>query len=207
MARNHDELVALLEAQGPILRKDLSLRLPPALISQGFVEDVLQDVWIAAFRVFDAGQSPKNWTAWLRTVAVNKALDAVKAAATVKRGGKTPILNESASNGGYRKLLDSISAPTRTPSGELSRRELRQAVEMALESLSEDRRFAVIYSKVEGLSHAEIANRIDRPKSTINSLIFNGLRDLRTRLGAAAAFLSGELNRPPDENKKGRAAE
>jgi RNA polymerase sigma factor (sigma-70 family) len=88
------------------------------------------------------------------------------------------------------ELLDCLAAKQRTPSREVSVKEATHAVRIALSSLPEKRRQAIWMRHIEGKSLAEIAQAMRKTNPAVNSLLFNGLRQLRRRLGCADRFFS-----------------
>jgi RNA polymerase sigma-70 factor (ECF subfamily) len=64
------------------------------------------------------------------------------------------------------------------PQKELERRELRRAVQAGLESLSEDAREIVILRELEGLSYAEIGDRLGLEAGTVKSRLFRARKAL-----------------------------
>src|SRR5205823_216763 len=58
------------------------------------VEDIIQEVWITAFRSFDHSgvRHTEELSNWLKSLANRKLLDAIKAAMSTKRGGAIRLL-------------------------------------------------------------------------------------------------------------------
>ena len=87
-------------------------------------------------------------------------------------------------------LFDQVSSPVRSPSSDARRAERAHAVSIALSRLTTQRHRAVYLRHIEGLTYAEIAHQMDTTEDAVNSLIYNGLRDLRRFLGEAAKYFS-----------------
>ena len=175
------------------LRRYIATKIPPSLASVLSAEDVLQETWAAAFlriRSF-VPNGPQALDRWLITIANRKLLDALKALRRRKRHGAPRAVPDqrerSASLGG---LLAQIAASRQTPSREVARQEATTALQSALADLCDDRRRAVVLRFIDGLSPKQIADRLGKSYAAVNSLLFQGLRELRVRLGHAARFFS-----------------
>ena len=175
------------------LRSILARKIPKRFRALIAVEDILQDVWIAAFRARTDFRptDPGAFDRWLMVLTSRRLADALRTVGAMKRGGLQHILRE----GEYRRtsladVFGRFASPDRTPSREVSAREAAHAVQIALSCLPEPRRRAVHMRYIEGRSRAEIARRMHKTDSAVNSLLYHGLRDLRERLGDACQFLS-----------------
>lgn len=177
------------------IRGYVAARIPSRLTGFLSADDILQEVWIAAFRRLPEFQmlGKGSVSRWLTTIANNKLIDALKANQAFKRRGQSRSIvgPERGGSSTYANLLAQAVSPVRTPSGESSTRENATAIRRALESLPEDHRCAIQMRYIEGRSREEIANAMQKPLATINNLLFSGLRSLRQRMGRASRFLSG----------------
>ena len=174
-------------------RRYIESKIPAKLRSLLSADDILQDVWIAAFRAMSTfrGNHPEDFDRWLMTITNRKLVDALRVALAVKRGGKTPIVGEAqVRRSSIVDLFARIASPQATPSRVTSAKEAVEAVTAALAGLSDDRGRAVKMRHIDGLSVPEIAKRMQRTIPAVHSLLFNGLRDLRSRLGSAEKFFS-----------------
>src|SRR5262249_47695455 len=83
------ELVRLLLNHAGPLRTFVELKIPARLRGTLHSEDVLQEVWVTAFRQI-AGiryQGPSMFYNWLKTLADRKLIDSIKSATSQRRGG------------------------------------------------------------------------------------------------------------------------
>lgn len=180
-------------AGAPRLRQYLAAKIPTRFQGVISAEDVLQEVWLAAFQALGSFRQdgPDALDRWLTCIAHRKLLKAIKAAQSVKRGGRNAILQGHGNR--VSSMLDlfvRVAAPGRTPSSEAAAAEATDAVQIALASLPEARRRAVWMRHIEGKPCAEIAEAMGKTKPAVNSLLFHGLQQLRDRLGEPARFLS-----------------
>jgi RNA polymerase sigma-70 factor (subfamily 1) len=157
------------------------------------VEDVLQEIWISAFRTF-AGfrpHGPGSFDRWLTAIAQRRLADLLRRLNSVKRGGAECILQGHAANGSsFVDLFHRLASPGKTPSREIAAQEAARAVQIALGGLAEPRRRAIYMRYIEGRSRQEIARAMDKSDAAVSSLLYQGLRELRERLGHACRFFS-----------------
>jgi RNA polymerase sigma-70 factor (ECF subfamily) len=91
---------------------------------------------------------------------------------TIQAGG-------SGATGGWPldKMLQASSG--QMPARQLDKAEMREIVQMALESLGERQRMAVLLSKFEGMSYAEIAAVMELSAQAVKSLLSRARENLR----------------------------
>jgi len=187
------ELQQVLTKRAPRLRHWLAAKIPPHLRAIVSVEDVLQEVWIAAFRGLPTFRSdgPDALDRWLTCIAQRITINAIKTANRLKRGGRQGHVRQAPNlASSLADLFANVASPGRTPSGEAAVAEAVDAVQVALASLPEARRQAIWLRYIEGRSCDSIAQRMNRTKGAVNSLLFHGLNQLHLRLGEAKKFLS-----------------
>jgi RNA polymerase sigma-70 factor (ECF subfamily) len=183
------ELVPRLEELRTAVERKIPDRLRP-LVS---VDDVLQEVWMAAFKNLSTftPRGPAAVERWLRTIVTSKLVDAIRAARGPKRGGdRCQIDNAQHDITSLTALFEHVMPAHKTPSSEYGKVENAHAVSIALARLSDRRRRAVHMRYVEGRSRSDIARTMDMTEAAVNSLIYHGLRDLRRFLGDAAKYFS-----------------
>lgn len=168
-------------------------KIPHSLRHFVVIEDVLQDVWIAAFRGF-AGfrqEGPDAFDRWLISITQSRLVDAIRRARSLKRGGGERIAHEARQRTtSYLDLFASTGAKQHTPSGERAAKEAVHAVQVALGALPDDHRCAIMLHHINGQSRAEVAMVMQKTRPAVNSLLFRGLRMLRVRLEPAGKFFN-----------------
>ena len=186
-------MLQALKARAPRLRRYLAMKTPTELQHMISAEDVLQEVWIAAFRSLP-GFRPQGKDAvdrWLTCIAQRAMINAVKAAGRIKRGGRHRHVHRNPDRASsLADLFARVASPGRTPSSEAAVTEAVDAVQVALASLPPARRQAVRMRYIEGQPPETIARVMKRTPGAINGLLFHGLRQLQERLGDAGKFLS-----------------
>ena len=111
------------------------------------------------------------------TIANHAAANALRSRSrchevTIQAGG-------SGSRGAWRldEMLQASSG--QMPARQLDKAEMREIVQMALESLGGRQRMAVLLSKFEGMSYAEIAGVMELSPQAIKSLLSRARENLR----------------------------
>jgi RNA polymerase sigma-70 factor, ECF subfamily len=175
------------------LRDSIQRRIPLRFRALVSADDVLQDVWIAAHAQFEAvhAASPGAIDRWLETIARRKLIDALRAARADKRGGAQRfVVNAQRRMTSFSMLFARLQSPQRTPSRDVRAEEAAHTVGISLAALPDEHRRAIELRFVEGLSRREIAAQLHKSEASVNSLLFNALRRLRTMLGKATHYLS-----------------
>jgi RNA polymerase sigma factor (sigma-70 family) len=180
--------------RAPDIRFYMDLKTPPNLRSVIAVEDVLQEVWIAAFQGLPSfrPEGPDALDRWLTTIVQRILINTIKAAQATRRGGHCGAdpqdkVDRSSS---MLNLFSEVASPSRTPSSEAAAVEAVHSVQIALASLPEDRRQVVWLRYIKGKTNDEIAMALKKTRTAVKSLLTHGLRDLKERLGTATKFLS-----------------
>jgi RNA polymerase sigma-70 factor (ECF subfamily) len=138
-------------------------------------EDVVIEAFSQAWREATRFESARGSVAgWLTMIARTRALDVVRARTRRARITATAATNEMRSPAMGSWQADPID------SYDLSERRMR--VRAALESLSPPQRQAIELAFFEGLSQAEIAQRLQEPLGTIKTRVRLGMQKLRDSL-------------------------
>ena len=175
------------------LHRYVTAKIPPDLASVTSADDILQEVWIAAFRVLSNFRmdGPDALARWITTLTNRTLVDTLKTARGLKRCGRQPDVRMADRRESSMTELFHRIAPSRpTPSSETSTKESVQAVRTALAGLPDDRRRAIYMRHIEGRSVAEISRTMQRSMPAVNSLLFRARRDLCDRLGRASKYFS-----------------
>jgi RNA polymerase sigma-70 factor (ECF subfamily) len=155
------------------------------------VQDIAQESFIRAYRALPQFRGDSAFYTWLYRIAVNTAK---KALVDLKRD---PLVTESA-RAGVNDDDDETSRVEReltdgeTPEAVLASKEIAQAVNAAIEALSEDLRQAITLREIEGLSYEEIAELMNCPIGTVRSRIFRAREAIAQRLRPLLDTREGE---------------
>ena len=164
---DHDALAELYDRHArPIY--SLALRI---LQDQADAEDVVQEVFSQAWRQvarYDVARG--NVAAWLLTLARSRAIDRLRA----RRSRPEQAADELTAS----RMVDRV-APADV---QLGSAEQAARVRAALEALPPVQRVAIELAYYEGLTHIEIAERLEQPLGTVKTRIRLAMMTLRESL-------------------------
>jgi RNA polymerase sigma-70 factor, ECF subfamily len=132
------------------------------------VLDVYTQVWRQAGTYDEARGAP---LAWLLTIARTRSVDRLRSGR--QRRQRTEPFETS----------DTTPVSTENPELAAEIAERRRLVRSALEELNSDQRQAIELAYYSGLSHSEIAARLNEPLGTVKTRIRLGMIKLREHLG------------------------
>jgi len=149
-------------------------------------EDLAQDVFLRVYRARETYRPGAKFATWLFTIANNLALNARRGSARRHevnlpggdevRSGDTPAATRP-----LERMLAVSSG--QIPARALDKAETRDVVRLALETLGERQRMAVLLNKFEQLSYGEIAEAMGLSPPAVKSLLCRArvsLRDVLT---------------------------
>jgi RNA polymerase sigma-70 factor (ECF subfamily) len=142
--------------------------------NQEEADELLQDVYLEVWRKvarYDIGRGTP--IAWLITLTRSRAIDRVRARTVRGRNATMPLDDVVAS-----RVADLGPSPYETQADQ----ELRIAVGTAITSLPAAQQQAIELAYYEGLSHNEIAARLNQPLGTVKTRIKLGMSKLRDSL-------------------------
>lgn len=151
--------------------------------------DIAQEVFIRAYRALPNFRGESAFYTWLYRITINTAK---KALMDLK---KDPLITESAlstiENG--EETSPSLIEPSHEESPDvlLAAKEVRVALNEAMDALSEDLRQAIILREIEGLSYEEIAEIMSCPIGTVRSRIFRARESIALKLRPLLASRQG----------------
>lgn len=156
---------------------------------QGKVDatDLVQDTFLEAHRHFARfrGGVEAELVSWLRQILAGLLANLVrKYCGTQRRNLRLERELARELDRSSRTLDRSLAASQSTPSQRAARREQAVLLADALERLSADYREVIILRHLEGLSFAEISERMGRSVDSVKNLWARGLAQLRRALGA-----------------------
>jgi RNA polymerase sigma-70 factor (ECF subfamily) len=150
-------------------------RLGPRARQLSDAEDVVQEVYLRAFRAVDrfTYQSPGSLLHWLSSIADHVIVDRARYQGREKRAGEeVPFRSES-------NPLGPEPLDTRTPSRLLAQKEAVERLLDRLNALPEDYRQAILMAKIEGLSTAEMAQRLGKSREAVALLVYRAVKRFR----------------------------
>jgi RNA polymerase sigma-70 factor (ECF subfamily) len=158
-------------------------------------EDLAQEVFLRVYRSRRRYEPGARFATFLFTIANNVASNALRDRS--RRAEVTLAGSESGPLG--PRPLDRLAQASSSlmPARQIDKAELRDMVRMAMESLSDRQRMAVLLNKFEGLSYADIAAAMDLTPQAIKSLLSRARENLRQVL--EPYFENGILSRKSEE--------
>ena len=135
-------------------------------------DDIVQDAFVRYLQRDSQGEEALQPALFLKRVVGNLAIDVVRQ--NRRRGGVVAI------DGVAEHLIDPAPSAERV----IIAREDYARLKRALDDLPRPVRAALLLSRVEGLTHAEIAERLDVSASLVSKHIVSALRHCLKRMGA-----------------------
>lgn len=129
--------------------------------------DVYTQVWRQAHTYDQTRGTPGSW---LMTLARTRAIDRYRAGAA-ERGRIEPL-----------DAVEFFASDGETPEQELAGQERRRYVQQALALLTTEQREAIALAYFYGLSHSEIADKLNLPLGTVKTRMRLGMIKLREAL-------------------------
>lgn len=154
--------------------------------------DASQEAFFRAYRRLASFRGGSRFSVWLYRLASNVCLD------MLRKRPSAPELPLENDDGDALPLPDTRP----TPQAELEKKELRQAVYRALESLPPEFRQAVVLRDVNGLSYDEIGRVMKLEPGTVKSRIFRARKKLAAKLLQDGNFSGYD---PSEQTRKGGA--
>jgi RNA polymerase sigma-70 factor (ECF subfamily) len=148
--------------------------------SRDLAEDLAQEVFLRAYRARRQYQPGAKFATWLFTIANNVASNARR---DRSRRHEVTLASHDSGPMGARPLDRMIPAGSGVmPARQLDKAEVRQVVGLAMESLSERQRLAVLLNKFEGMSYADVAETMEISPQAVKSLLSRARENLRQML-------------------------
>lgn len=156
-------------------------------------DDCVQDTYAYVFDRISGFEyrGPDSFLNWLKHIARNKAIDAARALAAAKRGGQANrirISDEQATR--FANSVDAFKHDSHSPSSSVARRELPNAIRVALARLNENERCVVRLRFFDNLDWSQVAERMDNTVSSVRSLCHRALDKLEETLGSMSKHLT-----------------
>ena len=148
-------------------------------------EDLTQETFIKAYRALPEFRGESQFSTWLHTIARNTALSHL--GSQQARADRAASAESLADPADLAEPGDAESAQATSPSPEeeLASKQLLACIELGLADLPASHRDALMLREIEGLSYAEIAERLKTPLNTVRTWIFRAREAIADRLQPA----------------------
>lgn len=143
-------------------------------------EEILQDVYVNVWRAaagFDATQSQPM--TWLTSVARNRAIDSLRRASSQPRLSSSHGRDDEDTDV-YDDTADDAPGPLEL----LNQASVARQLQRCMEGLSAPQRQCLALAYFDGLTHAEIADKMAQPLGTVKSWVRRALQALKPCLDA-----------------------
>lgn len=161
MLRYQNRVVTLLEHL--VSRRDLA-------------EDLAQEVFLRVYRARQSYVPGAKFTTWLFTIVNHVASNARRSQARRK---EVHVAGSESGTQPFTIAELAQAASGQMPARQLDKAEMRDMIRLAIESLNERQRMAVLLNKFENLSYEEIAATMDLTPKAIKSLLSRARENLR----------------------------
>lgn len=132
-------------------------------------EDLAQEVFLRVYRARKRYVPGSKFSTWMFTIANNVASNSLRS----RSRRREVSLDTNDSNGSGANPLEQLAqaASNLMPARQLDKAEMRDIIRMAMESLNERQRMAVLLSKFEDMSYADIADAMEMSPEAVKSLL------------------------------------
>ena len=145
--------------------------------SRDQAEDLTQEVFLRVYRARKRYLPGAKFSTWLFAIANNAASNALRS-----RSRRREVALEARESGpmGAHPLERMVKASSgQMPARQLDKAEIRDVVRMAMETLNDRQRMAVLLNKFEGMSYADIAETMALSPQAVKSLLSRARGNLR----------------------------
>ena len=146
---------------------------------------VQQTIWEAAKASQPIGDD-RVWMAWLKRLLANNLRDEIRKVSAAKRDVRREKSIDAAFDASSARIESWLAAQQESPSQKVQRIDELNQLAVALTAMPEDQRVAIELYHLQGLPLAEVADHLQRSKPATASLLYRGLKELKTRLASNA---------------------
>ena len=136
-------------------------------------EDMLQEVFMKAYKNIGSCKSLKHYKTWLCTIATNTCIDELRR----RKNKDAKSLDEDAAAGGQAELYVVSSQPT--PEDAAIGSETWRELQRAMDKLSENEKILIVLRDIEGFSYQETAEITGLNLGTLKSRLSRARLKLR----------------------------
>jgi RNA polymerase sigma-70 factor (ECF subfamily) len=139
--------------------------------------DIAQETFVKVHRYLPSFKGDSSFFTWTYRIAMNLCLDVQR-----RRGRLERIDLEQGDEAEIEAAMDPPSAALVGPQRQALNEELRDKIEEALASLSENHRAILLLREIEGLSYEELAKVLAIRKGTVMSRLFHARLKMQNKL-------------------------
>jgi len=139
--------------------------------------DIAQETFVRVHRYLPSFKGDSSFFTWTYRIAMNLCLDAQR-----RKGRLERVDVEQGDEAEIEAAMDPPSAALAGPQRQALNAELRDRIEEALASLSENHRAILLLREVEGLSYEDLAKVLGIRKGTVMSRLFHARLKMQNKL-------------------------
>jgi len=143
-------------------------------------EDLAQEVFLRVYRARKSYQPDAKFSTWLFTIANNVAKNAKRSLARRREVNLASAPQDADVPPALEQMA--LAASGLMPARQLDKSERAEMVRLAMESLNERQRMALLLSKFENMSYVEIADTMEMSVQATKSLLCRARENLRDLL-------------------------
>jgi RNA polymerase sigma-70 factor, ECF subfamily len=142
-------------------------------------EELAQEVFLRVYRSRKNYVPGSKFSTWLFTIANNVASNDLR-----NMSRRREVHLEPQDSGAMANPMEgvAVAASGQMPTRRLDKQEMQDVVRLAISTLNERQRLAVLLSRFEEMSYAEIAETMDLSTQAVKSLLSRARENLRTAL-------------------------
>lgn len=137
-------------------------------------EDIAQQVFIRVWNSAGRYEPSAKFTTWLFTITRNLVFNELRRR---KRHPSTPLEAEEEDH-----AFQAQDTRTKTPSAAVLEDEMQTAIQMAIDSLPEVQRMAIVLRRYQDVSYEEMATILNLSVPAVKSVLFRARTELREKL-------------------------
>jgi len=166
-------------------RRQIAGNLYRVLGDRSDLDDLVQEVFVIAFRGLDRFRGDARLSTWLYRICVNVALGKIRSRKRKPAPIGMPDLDTAA-------VDPSMTERPETPERSLERRRDQESVYRALDQLAPKKRIVLYLHEIEGLDLKEIAYLVDSNPVTVRTRLFYARREFYRLIAGEDAASGGD---------------
>jgi RNA polymerase sigma-70 factor (ECF subfamily) len=157
--------------------------------------DIAQETFVRVHRYLPSFKGDSSFFTWTYRIAMNLCLDAQR-----RKGRLERVDVEQGDEAEIEAAMDPPSAALAGPQRQALNAELRERIEEALASLSENHRAILLLREVEGLSYEDLAKILGIRKGTVMSRLFHARLKMQSKLREYLGEEAPKREEPEEES-------
>lgn len=141
--------------------------------------DLSQEAFVKAYRNLERFRFSASFYTWLCRIAMNVSIDHIRKQ-KIRRSTDYDDGIVTKDAGGVISLAHHRGDPSRN----MERKQLRERIAAALDTLPDDQKEAIVLREIDGLSYKEISDIMDIPEGTVMSRLYYARKKLQAALKA-----------------------